>query len=159
MSRLPSLGAHGEGWVTGQVLMLGAVGAAGIVDRPDWTGTALVVSQVVGAALTVVGVAIGLIGVRDLGDSLTVLPHPKEGARLVERGIYGHVRHPLYVALVVGALGWALFAGSLLALGCTVALAVFLDLKARREEVWLREHYPLYAHYARRVRRFVPGIY
>jgi protein-S-isoprenylcysteine O-methyltransferase Ste14 len=159
MSRLPDFGEHGQGWVTGQFFLIAAVGVAGVVDRPDWDGTALIVGQIVGASLTVIGIIIGVIGVRDLGDALTPLPYPKDGAPLVQTGIYGHVRHPLYVGIIVGALGWALFAASLLALGFTVALAVFLDLKARREEVWLRERYPMYAHYARRVKRFVPGVY
>jgi protein-S-isoprenylcysteine O-methyltransferase Ste14 len=48
---------------------------------------------------------------------------------------------------------------SLLALGLALALAVLLDLKARREEVWLREKYPGYAEYAGHTKRFVPGVY
>lgn len=159
MSRLPTLGAHGEGWVTGQVLLLAAVGVAGVIDRPDWDSEALTISTVVGLGLVVAGVVVGIVGVRDLGASLTPLPQPKDGAALVQSGIYAHIRHPLYLGLVLGALGWALFSASVLALAFTVVLAVFLDLKARREEAWLRERYPLYAHYARRVRRFVPGLY
>jgi protein-S-isoprenylcysteine O-methyltransferase Ste14 len=159
MSRLPALGEHGEGWVTGQFLMVAAVAVAGVIDRDDWSGGAFVTTQILGAALTVAGVVIGIVGVRDLGSSLTPLPSPKTDARLVETGIYGRLRHPLYLGLIVGALGWALFSASQLALAFTVALAVFLDLKARREEAWLRERYPMYAHYARRVKRFVPGIY
>jgi protein-S-isoprenylcysteine O-methyltransferase Ste14 len=159
MSRLPAFGEHGQGWVTGQFFLIAAVAVAGVIDRPDWDGTALIATQVIGASLTVLGVVIGLIGARDLGAALTALPYPKDDAPLVQTGIYGHVRHPLYVGVVLGALGWSLFAASLLALGFTVALAVFLDLKARREEVWLRERYPIYVHYARRVKRFVPGVY
>jgi protein-S-isoprenylcysteine O-methyltransferase Ste14 len=159
VSRLPALGAHGEGWVTGQLLMLGAVGVAGVVDRPDWDGTAFVASQVIGFGLVVAGIAVAIIGVRDLGHALTPLPHPKDDAHLVEGGIYGWLRHPLYAGTILAALGWALFSASLLALAFTVALAVFLDLKARREEVWLRERYPRYRGYAARVKRFVPGVY
>jgi protein-S-isoprenylcysteine O-methyltransferase Ste14 len=109
--------------------------------------------------LTVLGVVIAAVGVRDLGPSLTPLPHPKDDSHLIQTGIYRWVRHPIYVGVIVSALGWALFAASLLALAFTAALAVFLDLKARREEVWLRERYPIYVHYARRVKRFVPGVY
>jgi protein-S-isoprenylcysteine O-methyltransferase Ste14 len=159
MSNLPSLGAHGEGWLVGQVLLLGAVGVAGVVGGPDWGSEALTASMVVGAVLAVAGVLVGIAGARDLGASLTALPRPREDGSLVQRGIYGYVRHPLYLGLVMGAFGWALFSASVLALACTVVLAVFLDLKARREEAWLRDHYPLYADYARRVKRFVPGLY
>jgi protein-S-isoprenylcysteine O-methyltransferase Ste14 len=35
----------------------------------------------------------------------------------------------------------------------------FFDLKARREERWLRERFADYDDYARRVKRFIPGFY
>jgi len=160
MSRLPSLGAHGEGWVTGQVLLMAAVGVAGVGENaPGITGQTLLAFQVIGASLTVLGVVIAAVAVRDLGNSLTPLPEPKLDAHMVETGIYSRVRHPIYDGVIVAALGWALFSVSLLSLIFTVVLAVFFDLKARREEAWLRERYPLYSHYARRVKKFVPGIY
>ena len=39
------------------------------------------------------------------------------------------------------------------------ALAMFFDIKSRREEVWLAEHFPEYAAYQRRVRKLIPFIY
>ena len=159
MSRLPNLGAHGEGWVTGQVLLMAAVGVAGVGENPGVTGQTLLAFQIVGASLTVLGVVIAAIAVRDLGTSLTPLPEPKLDAHMVETGIYGYVRHPIYVGVIVAALGWALFSVSVLSLVFTIVLAVFFDLKSRREEAWLRERYPMYSHYARRVKKFVPGIY
>jgi len=41
----------------------------------------------------------------------------------------------------------------------TAALAAWLDLKSRREEAWLRGHYPEYEAYRRRTHRFIPGAY
>lgn len=38
-------------------------------------------------------------------------------------------------------------------------LIPFFHAKARREERWLREKFPEYAEYERRVRRFIPWIY
>jgi hypothetical protein len=38
-------------------------------------------------------------------------------------------------------------------------LGVFFDAKARHEERWLRQQFPAYAGYERRVRRFIPWIY
>jgi protein-S-isoprenylcysteine O-methyltransferase Ste14 len=40
-----------------------------------------------------------------------------------------------------------------------MALAPLFDAKARREERWLRQKFPEYAGYERRVWRFVPWIY
>jgi len=40
-----------------------------------------------------------------------------------------------------------------------VVLMVFFDLKARREERWLREEVPGYADYQKRVHRLIPFLY
>ena len=48
---------------------------------------------------------------------------------------------------------------SLAALIVTIVFAVFLDLKSRREEAWLRAQYPDYVVYARHTKRFVPYVY
>ena len=125
MSRLPAFGEHGQGWVTGQFFLIAAVGVAGVIDRPDWDGTALLVSQVVGASLTVLGVVIGILGVRDLGDALTPLPYPKDGAPLVQTGMYSRVRHPLYVGSSILALGVVIAAWSVpLAFGAMVGVSL-----------------------------------
>jgi protein-S-isoprenylcysteine O-methyltransferase Ste14 len=78
---------------------------------------------------------------------------------LISDGIYRRLRHPIYAGLILLALGWSLLTASVLALVLTGAFAVLLDLKARREEVWLRDRFPGYAAYAARTRRFVPGLY
>ena len=57
-------------------------------------------------------------------------------------------------------LGGLAFAGSWVALVLTALLAVTWALKAVVEERFLRERYPAYGEYARRVRRrLVPGVY
>jgi protein-S-isoprenylcysteine O-methyltransferase Ste14 len=45
------------------------------------------------------------------------------------------------------------------ALVAAMVLAWALDRKARLEERWLRERFPEYEDYMRRVRRFLPWIY
>ena len=101
----------------------------------------------------------GLAGTCALGRSLTPFPKPAARAKLVEHGIYGIIRHPLYVSVVSGAVGWSLFRQSWPAAALSAILAVFFDAKARREERWLRQRYEAYAHYERRVRRFLPWVY
>jgi protein-S-isoprenylcysteine O-methyltransferase Ste14 len=46
-----------------------------------------------------------------------------------------------------------------LTLTLTVALALFFDLKSRREEAWLVERYVGYQTYMTRTCRFVPWLY
>ncbi len=96
---------------------------------------------------------------RALGPSFTPFPKPLAGGSHVARGPYRFVRHPMYVAVVAAAVGWALLWQSGAGAAATLLLAAFLDLKSRREERWLQSAYPAYADYRRRVRRFVPCVY
>lgn len=160
-TRLPDLGPRGEGWVIGQALLLGIVallGAPGLASLPpvDVGGWVLLG---VGLALLCAGLAVGLAGARALGTSLTAVPRPKGGATLVESGIYRSIRHPLYVAVVTVALGWAVAMASVPALLAALLLGAWMDAKARREEAWLVEAHPQYEAYRRRTHRFVPGVY
>jgi protein-S-isoprenylcysteine O-methyltransferase Ste14 len=160
-SRLPALGTHGEGWVAGQAVLLALVALLGLPglgslppsDAGRWA------SLVVGLALLTGGCLVGYAGARELGRNLTAVPRPKRGARLVESGIYAHARHPLYLAVILVSLGWAIAMASLPALLAAGALAIWLDAKSRREEAWLLESYEPYAAYRARTARFVPGVY
>jgi protein-S-isoprenylcysteine O-methyltransferase Ste14 len=98
-------------------------------------------------------------GLIDLGKSLTPLPYPREDGELIQIGIYGIVRHPLYGGLILAAFGWTIFQISLTHLIATAILLVFFDIKARREEAWLSEKYPEYSEYRQRVKKLIPGIY
>ena len=115
----------------------------------------------VASAVVLLVAAAGLVlrGFRDLGRNLTSVPRPRPDGRLVETGIYARVRHPIYGGLVVGSLGWSLALVSILALPCVLLLAAFLDLKSRREEVWLRERFGGYDAYAARTWRLIPWVY
>jgi len=94
-----------------------------------------------------------------LARAMTVFPRPREKSGLAQRGAYRVVRHPVYGAIMLIALGWSLALAPLGLIGAAL-LAVVFDLKARLEEAWLEERHPEYAAYrARTPRRFVPGVY
>jgi len=112
-----------------------------------------------GLIVTGLGCGVALMGAVQLGDALTPLPHPRDGARLREEGIYRYLRHPIYAGLIIGSFGWALAWQSLWGLAGVVLVFLFFDRKAAREERWLRAHYPGYGDYATRVKRFFPGVY
>jgi protein-S-isoprenylcysteine O-methyltransferase Ste14 len=155
MTALPSLGRHGEGWFAVQVLLLVAIGLAGLAG-PAWGGPPRVATLALGLALLALGGLQALRGLLDLGPNLTPFPRPRSDGELVERGIYGRVRHPIYGGLILGAFGWGLFMASVLAIAGACLLVAFFGLKSLREEAWLRERYPAYAAYARRTWRFLP---
>jgi protein-S-isoprenylcysteine O-methyltransferase Ste14 len=150
--------ARGGGWVLAQIPVL-----IGAVMVPSQTADSFsligVPAHIIGIAITVTGGIIVLAGALQLGEALTPLPHPRDGARLREEGIYRYMRHPIYSGLIVGSFGWALAWQSLWGLAYVLLVFLFFDRKAAREEVWLRTHYPAYSDYARRARRFFPGMY
>jgi len=158
MSNVPSLGPRGEGWVALQMILVAVIGAAGIGlanADPPWA------AAVIGFVMLALGGILGFAGILGLqgADALTAIPHPRDGARLVETGAYRLVRHPVYGALILGAIGWSFVRGSAAALLASLALAVVLDLKRRREEAWLAVRYPGYEEYAARTRRLIPWIW
>jgi len=158
VSLLPSLGRRGEGWVLIQGVLLVLVAAAGWSLGPDWSGPARLVGVLVGIGLVATGIVLALRGVVDLGGAMTPLPHPRDGAALVQTGAYALVRHPIYGGLILVAFGWAIAQASVGAVILAAALATFLRLKSMREERWLEVRYPEYASYRSRTRRFIPWI-
>jgi protein-S-isoprenylcysteine O-methyltransferase Ste14 len=158
MSRLPTLGPRGEGWVLLQGSLLVAIAAAGLLG-PAWSGDLRILASVVGAALLLAGGILAVRGLVDLREALTPLPYPRDDARLVDTGAYRLVRHPIYGGLILGAAGWGLLTASPAALLGAFALLAFFDLKSRREEAWLARTYPDYDAYRTRTRRFFPLAY
>jgi protein-S-isoprenylcysteine O-methyltransferase Ste14 len=143
----------GRAWVAGQLALIGATIAAGLraQGRPGPLRTALA-----GIAAGS-GVALVAAGGSALGDALTPLPEPVPGAGLREDGAYAALRHPIYGGLILLALGWT-FARGPRAVAPALALALFLDRKARHEEELLASQHPGYDEYRRRVpRRLVPS--
>jgi protein-S-isoprenylcysteine O-methyltransferase Ste14 len=159
VTNLPDLGPRGEGWVVLQFSLLALVALSGLLGGAAWNGALASVTALVGLALMVAGAALLGRGLLDLGRNLTPVPRPRDDAELVQTGIYSLVRHPMYGALVVTAIGWGLVAASPLTLLLSGALAVFFDFKARREEAWLRERYPGYVAYMAGTRRLIPWLY
>ena len=154
-------GQRGEWFVIAQLALfvLILLGPRTVVGLPSWPTTLLGISSVVGIVLLVLGGLVSLVAVLHLGSNLTPLPHPKEGATLVVTGMYRFVRHPIYLGVILMAIGFALFMQGWLTLVEALALVVFFDIKSRREEVWLAEHFPDYAAYQQRVRKLIPFIY
>ena len=157
-TRLPDLGHRGEGWFLLQVVLFGAIAVSGAAGAA-WSGWPRQAAIGFGAVLVGCGGVLALRGVFDLRENLTPFPKPLPGARLVESGSYGLVRHPIYGGLILGAVGWGLFTASPFALLGAMALTVFFDLKSRREEIWLSDQFKDYGAYRSRTRRLLPWIY
>ena len=154
--RLPSLGPRGEGWFIGQLVFLVAIGMAPLETWPEPLFT---VGRGAGVVLVLAGLVVAGRAIIDLGPNLTPFPRPRRAGELVERGVYGVLRHPIYGGLVLITVGWSLVRSSGVGLLLSLAFALFLDLKARREEQLLAAAFPGYEAYRRRTSRFIPHLY
>jgi protein-S-isoprenylcysteine O-methyltransferase Ste14 len=158
-SRIPDLGPNGEGWVAGQLALILAVAVLGALALPaafEDGGFVRALQIIAGAVLMVTGALVVWIGRGDLGPSLAPTPRPRSDGQLIVQGIYARVRHPIYAGIIELAIGWAGLTGSGWAFAVSLVLAIWLDLKSRREEAWLVERYPEYAAYRERTPRFRP---
>jgi len=147
---------RGGAWVLGQSVLLGAVVMLAVSLRGRGFPLVIIIT---GAVLILVGGFVALAGALVLGRNLTPFPKPAERAQLVQHGIYAAIRHPLYTSVISVSIGWALVWQSWPALLVALVLIPFFHAKARHEEHWLREKFPEYADYERRVCRFIPGLY
>ena len=82
------------------------------------------------------------------------------GHRLSTDGPFAWVRHPIYAALDLLALGTLLWLPTPWTATGLLLMAVMGDVRARGEEKVLQAAFgDAYRRYRARVRRFVPGIY
>jgi protein-S-isoprenylcysteine O-methyltransferase Ste14 len=160
-SRLPKLGARGEGWVVAQLVLFLVIAAAGLVElagRGSGSGWGAPARLVGGVAILAGGLVAGR-GAWDLRASLSPFPRPVAGAQLIESGAYRLIRHPIYSGLILVAIGWGLATSSILAIVAAGLLFLLFDAKSRLEEVWLSAAHPEYEAYAHRTKRLIPWLY
>lgn len=91
--------------------------------------------------------------------NFNIRPEPKTSGMLVTGGPYRYIRNPMYSALLLFAAAEVLAYADPWKILCWLALAVVLVAKAMLEERGLRAQHAGYAEYAKRVRRFIPGLF
>jgi protein-S-isoprenylcysteine O-methyltransferase Ste14 len=80
--------------------------------------------------------------------------------QLVTDGIYGVIRHPSYLGLIINALGWGLaFRSGIGVLLAALTIPVVLA-RIRAEEALLHAQFSAeYETYRARISRLIPGLY
>ena len=112
-----------------------------------------------GVALFAAGGALRIWPVYVLGRRFSGLVAIQPGHTLVTAGVYGVIRHPSYLGLLVNALGWALAFRSGVGVLLTAALIPPLAARIRAEERLLASQFGAeYEAYRRRTWRLIPGL-
>jgi protein-S-isoprenylcysteine O-methyltransferase Ste14 len=158
----------GEREDKGNRWVLAAFGVIGLLlaylpaytDRKDfWTldGDAI---RWLGVVLSAAGGVLRIWPVFVLGHRFSGLVAIQSGHTLVTGGVYSVIRHPSYLGLLVGSLGWALAFRSGVGVLLTALTIPLLIARIRAEERLLHTQFgDEYDAYRGRTSRLLPGIY
>lgn len=97
--------------------------------------------------------------IRDLGTNYSPCFDSHRPFRIVTKGSYRCVRHPLYLANIMQGLGYAVASGSLWVVALS-GYGIFKIVRALvKEEYYLRKTFPEYEKYQSRTARLIPFVY
>lgn len=117
------------------------------------------VLQLVGSPIYGLGLAISVIARLQLGrnwaniEDFQVMPEQS----LVQKGIYGYIRHPIYTGDILLLIGLELALNSWLVLGTAIPIVIVIK-QALAEESLLSRSFSGYADYRRQTKRFIPFV-
>lgn len=84
----------------------------------------------------------------------------QENQKVIDTGLYGAVRHPMYTATILMFLAMPMVLGSLIALFCLLPYPLLIAARIRNEESVLEAGLDGYSDYKRRVKyRLIPYIW
>jgi protein-S-isoprenylcysteine O-methyltransferase Ste14 len=153
---------RGNRWVLPAFLLLGLL-AACLPAYADREGLWVIEGEVVrwgGVALVAGGGALRLWPVFVLRDRFSGLVAIQPGHTLVTGGVYGAIRHPSYLGLLLSSLGWGLAFNTWVGVLLAVALLPPLVARIHAEERLLASHFgEEHEAYRARTARLLPGIY
>jgi len=153
---------RGNRWVIGALTLLGLLTAylPASTDRQGCWILDGAPMRWLGVGLFVVGGALRLWPVFVLGRRFSGLVAIQPGHTLVTSGVYGVIRHPSYLGLLVNALGWALAFRAGVGVRLTALMLPPLLARIRAEERLLRSQFgDEYGAYCARTARLIPGLY
>jgi protein-S-isoprenylcysteine O-methyltransferase Ste14 len=154
-----SFAERGGWWVVFQLalMVLYVVALAG--TDPISEGIALGFARLTGIGLMAIAAVIGVWSFNQLGREISIFPAPTDNAALVRSGPYRLVRHPIYLAVILGAVGLALAALNPFALLVGLVFIPFFMAKTGHEEEMLVEQFPEYRDYRSAVPyRLIPYV-
>lgn len=154
-----SFADRGGWWVVGQLVLMAIYVMALIGTDPVQEGVGLGFARGTGLALIAAAGVIAVWSFILMGRSISIFPAPPSDAELVRRGPFRLVRHPIYLAVIIGSIGLALVALNPFALVIALVFVPFFMAKTGHEEDLLVEQFPEYREYRSTVPyRLIPWV-
>ncbi len=128
-----------------------------LLERPFVPGSSYFAYM--GLALTLIGMGFAIWARVCIGRNWSAAVTVKENHKLVTRGPYALVRHPIYSGALLAMLGTAVVFRGLRGLVAVFVATLALHLKSRREEQFMTEEFGAeYADYKQKVKALVPFV-
>lgn len=145
------------------LIMLAAVFLVGFLSYADRRGV-LTFSEswlrYVGLLLYAGGNVLAFLALHVLGRQYSGYVTLQEDHKLVQHGIYGWIRHPIYLRALLVAVGLPLIFRSWLLMPLLVLMAVFVAVRISKEEALLAEQFGAeFDAYRERTWRLFPYLY
>ena len=118
-----------------------------------------ILSYITGGSLFLAAAVLRTKGHLDLKKGFSMFIEKVEGQKLVETGLYKHIRHPLYLGTACMFLACPVFLAAYRSLGWSLLGLLSLYVRIRKEELFLLEHMPGYEDYKKRTWALIPRIY
>ena len=140
------------------LLLVGSFIVAGLDYRLGWSHVSTVI-VIIASTLLLVGYALYAEVLRE-NTYLSRVVEVQEGQRVIDTGLYGIVRHPMYFAVTLLYLAIPLVLGSWWALLIMSPCIFLLAVRIKNEEQVLHEGLSGYTEYTKRVRyRMIPWVW
>ncbi len=119
-----------------------------------------VASQSIGVAICALGLILAIWSRKILGVEWSQDVELKQGHKLIERGPYRFMRHPIYTGHLLMGLGTAIASGLLIAFVGVASFAIGFWIKLNQEERLLLRGFPdEYPAYKSRVKALIPYLF
>ena len=113
-----------------------------------------------GSFVMLLGGVVGLLALQENRlENFNIRPDIKEGAELIESGVYAYIRHPMYSAVLIVMLGVVLLYPVPFEFVSYILLWGVLLMKLFYEERLWKFREEKYATYMQRTRRLIPFVF
>ena len=124
------------------------------------SSNAPLILQIIGVLLTILGLIIAIVARRTLADNWSSDVELKKDHKLITKGIYKYVRHPIYTGITFMGLGAIIVDQSIIVTIFFIGMVAFLIFKMKKEETLLLKHFPKeYPAYMKKTKTLIPFIY
>lgn len=132
----------------------GFLGPGRIRTRSDFIG-------LLGIILLLAGISIRWTAIYTLGKHFTGVVMIKDDHRIIQRGLYKHLRQAAYTGALIGHLGFGLSFSNWFTIALSsIPYLVAASYRMHVEEQALKESFgEEYAGYAKRTKRLIPKVY